>query len=1127
MDLDWYWRLECTFFSLVIQSTMAPQSSLKHLPSFTPGFVDPETRKRLKHVVSPHVEGFNYFVDLGLQESVRNMVPMEFGIDNTHFIKMEYSNPEIGMPTRVDPNGVISMVTPREAREGGTTYAATLSASVHIIVDGPCSQTFEIPIKMGDLPIMVMSSKCHLSNASSKKLVFDFKEEANEVGGYFVMNGIERVIRLLQVQRRNYAMAIERSSYRNRGANYSDKGVAMRCTRSDQTSVTVTLHYLTNGGATLRFVLRKQEFLLPVVMVAKALHNISDQELFNRIVGGDTNNTFLTTRLELLLRDFKSYKLHSMKQCQEYLGSLFRGSLPISERTDDATAGMILIRQYLFVHVESFSEKLDSLIHMIRKLFSFVEGKCIADNADALMNHELLLPGHLISMYVKEKMEEAMLGVRMGIIRDSRMNKSKFTTFLSNSKYFQKAFERSAGSIGGKVGTFLSTGNIVSSTGMDLMQVSGYTIVAERLNLFRYMSHFQSVHRGQFFTTMKTTTVRKLLPESWGFLCPVHTPDGGPCGLLNHMAKDAVVLAYPPNKKMCVSPNYSIIPPPNSDLNKLCSKFHIQKALSNLGLKVSGVGNADGNLILDNRFIPVLCDGSYIGGIPVKEAFSIVNELRRIRSLSMTGENVPFVFEPTTEFAYFPKTEQPGPYPGLYIFTQAGRLTRPVMNLQTRNIEWIGPMEQVFMEIACLKEDIRYDQETTGAYSNSTTHLELSPTTMLSHIASLTPFSDYNQSPRNMYQCQMGKQTMGTPTHAFRHRSDNKLYRIQNVQAPLVQTSTHGEYGMDEYPQGCNAVVAVISYTGYDMEDAMIINKAAFERGFGHGSVYKSHFYDLDEEERLCATSTSKPRFAFSNIKVSKIDVGSPAAVNIPVSSEFVCESLDNDGLPFEGTMVKYGDPLFCMIDRNSGEPRIVTHKDHENAFIATVRVVGSSRGEMRRISITLRYRRNPVIGDKFSSRHGQKGTLSVLWPQENMPFSESGMSPDVLINPHAFPSRMTIGMLIESMAGKSGAIHGKFQDATPFRFHEKDRVIDHVGEQLRCEIYNYLSLVFIPYFGFLFLFHRACGYHYYGSEPLYNGLTGRVMQADIFMGVVFYQRLRLVFLHLLSLHNDHLSSLS
>lgn len=139
-------------------------------------------------------------------------------------------------------------------------------------------------------------------------------------------------------------------------------------------------------------------------------------------------------------------------------------------------------------------------------------------------------------------------------------------------------------------------------------------------------------------------------------------------------------------------------------------------------------------------------------------------------------------------------------------------------------------------------------------------------------------------------------------------------------------------------------------------------------------------------------------------------------------------------------------------------------------------------------VSITLRIPRNPVIGDKFSSRHGQKGVLSILWPQTDMPFSESGISPDVIINPHAFPSRMTIGMLIESMAGKSGAMHGMFQDATPFSFHESgDKIaVDYFGEQL-----------------------QSAGYSYYGSEPLYSGVSGCLMHADLYIGVVYYQRLR------------------
>ena len=335
------------------------------------------------------------------------------------------------------------------------------------------------------------------------------------------------------------------------------------------------------------------------------------------------------------------------------------------------------------------------------------------------------------------------------------------------------------------------------------------------------------------------------------------------------------------------------------------------------------------------------------------------------------------------------------------------------------------------MDIACLAEDIR---------EGITTHQELDPTNMLSLIASLTPFSDYNQSPRNMYQCQMGKQTMGTPCHSLPHRPDNKLYRLLTPQAPIAQTARHGEYMMDEYPNGTNAVVAVLSYTGFDMEDAMILNKSSYERGFGHASVYKTIKVDIkDEAERVGSeTKGDKPRMKFANKKIggrmSSKDVD--GSDDVLVSNEQVLyPNLGEDGLPEIGTWVKQGDPLYCVVDELTGRAQTGKHKENENACVQAVRLLGSSSSDQSKsnrgddkVSITLRIPRNPVIGDKFSSRHGQKGVMSVLWPHTDMPFSESGISPDVIINPHAFPSRMTIGMLIESMAGKSGALHGMFQ---------------------------------------------------------------------------------------------------
>lgn len=455
---------------------------------------------RLQHLVAPHVDSFNYFLSHGLASALADLPKMcqQLG-DDVHF-KMSIVSVTIQPPLKHEDLTTTDLLTPRECRERHISYAGSMEATV--LIEMKDSDQFSINVKLGDMPIMVMSKKCHLSDCKPEQLLA-LQEEGSENGGYFIVNGIERVVRLLQVPRRNYATAIERSSFKNRGKAYSDKGVVMRCVRPDQSSVTVTLHYLTTGGAVLKFSLLKQEILVPAVLVAKALVPVSDKELFDRIVQGDTGNTFLTTRLELLLRDFSAKRLLSMEQCRAHLGSLLRVFLPLTNDTSDCDAGKFLLDRFIFVHTDDCRKKCDVLLHMMRKLYSFAQGLCAPDNADALMNHEILLPGHLINMIVKEKLEEALKNVKNSIDRDYQLKRAHTLNDIRTPTYFQKHFDRHAGSLGSKIIGFLSSGNIVSSSGLDLMQVSGYTIVAERLNIFRYMSHFQSVHRGQFFTTMK------------------------------------------------------------------------------------------------------------------------------------------------------------------------------------------------------------------------------------------------------------------------------------------------------------------------------------------------------------------------------------------------------------------------------------------------------------------------------------------------------------------------------------------------------------------------------------------------------------------------------------------------
>ena len=306
------------------------------------------------------------------------------------------------------------------------------------------------------------------------------------------------------------------------------------------------------------------------------------------------------------------------------------------------------------------------------------------------------------------------------------------------------------------------------------------------------------------------------------------------------------------------------------------------------------------------------------------------------------------------------------------------------------------------------------------------------------------------------------------------------------------------ELALDEYPNGANACVAVIAYTGFDMEDACIINKSSFERGFGWASVYKTLQVDLN----FGKSTGELGQFTFDNCYRSGESRAEPVRGAGPPGSsatpgEPVDADLDEDGLPHVGAKIMPGAALYCQYNHTSQTHKVVRHTGAEPAFIEEVRVLppattarttGTDVQGLQRASIKLRFDRRPVVGDKFSSRHGQKGVLSFLWPSEDMPFTDRGMQPDVLINPHAFPSRMTIGMLIESLAGKSGALRGEFQDSTPFRFDEKQRAVDEFGAQL-----------------------AAAGYAYYGTETMYSGVTGEALGVDIFYGVVYYQRLRMM----------------
>ena len=316
------------------------------------------------------------------------------------------------------------------------------------------------------------------------------KEESTEFGGYFVCNGIERIIRMLVQTRRHYILALRRSAYHKRGPSFTEVATLLRCVRPDESSLTNRCHYLVDGTAVFAITIRRAEYFIPAGILLKCFLEVSDKEIYEKLVGsaggqGEGHAAFVAERAELLLRQSARYGLHTRTQCVEYLGSLFRVALDLPERKSDLAAGEYLLRNFLFIHLDSGGDKLNLGYQMLLKLYALANGQCCEDNPDALTHHEVLLPGHLLLKFLKEQLETCLELLRQQILRD--LERAPASVNLQDDVYLKKAVERWP-DVGQKFEYLLNTGNLVSRSGLDLSQATGFTVVAEKLNFYRYVN---------------------------------------------------------------------------------------------------------------------------------------------------------------------------------------------------------------------------------------------------------------------------------------------------------------------------------------------------------------------------------------------------------------------------------------------------------------------------------------------------------------------------------------------------------------------------------------------------------------------------------------------------------------
>ena len=427
----------------------------------------------------------------------------------------------------------------------------------------------------------------------------------------------------------------------------------------------------------------------------------------------------------------------------------------------------------------------------------------------------------------------------------------------------------------------------------------------------------------------------------------------------------------------------------------------------------------------------------------------------------------------------------------IYIFNDPGRARRPLIivkdgqpllkeehlnKVANGKLKWDDLINNGLIEyLDAEEEENSYIAMTLADLNEDHTHLEIDPATMLGICAGIIPFSDHNSSPRNTMEAGMTKQALGLYVSNYALRTDTRAHLLHHPQTPIVKTRIIDSTNYDLRPSGQNFVVALMSYEGYNMEDAMVINKGALERGLARSSFFRA--YDTSEK-RYAGGQVDKFEVPDKNIKGYR--------------SEEAYRNLDEDGVVNPESVVESGDvligktspPRFLEEDFGSVADRrretSVTVRHGEKGIVDAVLLSETVEGS-RLAKIRVRDTRQPEFGDKFASRHGQKGVVGLILSPEDIPFTEFGVVPDLIVNPHAIPSRMSIGQVLEMVAGKAGCLEGERVDATPFN----QALEDEIKQQL---LNN--------------------GFESAGCESLYSGVTGERLDAEIFVGVAYYQKL-------------------
>ncbi|KAI9315932.1 DNA-directed RNA polymerase III subunit RPC2 [Dichotomocladium elegans] len=982
---------------------------------------------KVKGLVKQHIDSFNYFVNVDLRKIVKANEKVTSDVDPNFYLK--YTSIRVGMPERLDADVANRSYTPHECRLRDLTYAANIYVDVEYTRGKQIVKRKNVNI--GRLPIMLRSSHCVLAGRSEAELA-RMKECPLDPGGYFVVKGTEKVI-LVQEQLSKNRIIVEVDKKGNVVANVQSSTHE----RKSKTAI-----YVKNGKIYLKHNSIADD--IPVVIFMKAMGVQSDREIAQLVCGNDHD---LHEAFSINIEEASKMRIFTQLQALEYIGgkvkvnrkfTAVRKTLP--EEALEVLATVIL--SHVPVENLNFREKSIYAAVMIRRVLIAMGDEVNVDDRDYVGNKRLELAGQLLSLLFEDLFKKFNSDLKLNADKVlKKPNRTQefdiFNQLVLHGDHITSGFVRA-----------ISTGNWVLKRFK--MDRAGITHVLSRLS---YISALGMMTRiaSQFEKTRKVSGPRSLQPSQWGMLCPSDTPEGEACGLVKNLALMTHITT--------------------DDEEEPIRKIAYSLGVEDLNL-LTGVEVYQPNTYL------VLLNGVILGVTRRTQKF--VADFRRLRRAGRISEFV----------TVFVNTHQRT----VNLSSDGGRICRPLIIVENGRprvtqkhindliaeklcfddflkkglVEYLDVNEESDANIATYERDI----------IPQTTHLEIEPFTILGAVAGLIPYPHHNQSPRNTYQCAMGKQAIGAIGYNQLNRIETLIYLMVYPQQPMVKSKTIELIGYDKLPAGQNATVAVMSYSGYDIEDALVLNKSGLDRGFGRCQVMRKYAtmvkrYPNGTHDRLADPPSQDSDFW--NDSYSALEADGIAGVGEPI----------NDGSIYINKQV----PASTSIEPSvAGAAQAVSYKAQplryktaQTGYVDKV-LFTTTESDQTLIKVNVRQTRRPELGDKFSSRHGQKGVCGIIVQQEDMPFSDQGISPDIIMNPHGFPSRMTVGKMIELLAGKAGVMCGKLQYGTAFG---GSKVED-------------MSRILIEK-----------GFNYSGKDYLTSGITGEPLSAYIFFGPIYYQKLK------------------